>query len=104
MITSKADFLAASSRKRETVDIDGVGQVELVELDLAARGELMAFTREKKDAAAQVVVLRACVPFLADATDEEIQEIQPAVADEIISAAFKLSGMLSEATEEAAGN
>ncbi len=105
MINSKADFLNASKLARETVTIESLGgDVEIVELDLKARGELMALTSAGKSVDIGLLIMRSCVPFLADCSDDELLSVSPGVAEEITEAVFRISGMLGDSGEDAGKN
>lgn len=103
---SKAEFFKAAGLKRATVTIDALGaDVEIVEMDLVTRSELMALYKDgtTTEAAAQFL-LSKCVPFLESPTAEEINAISPPIAAEIAEKVMEISGMGATATEEAEKN
>jgi hypothetical protein len=97
---SKSEFLKLSALKRKTVQIDSMNStIEIVEFDLISRAKLLELSRKGDEKGIAAVLLKSCVPCLADATEAEIEGIAFAVVDEIQTAVFELSG-LTEATEK----
>ena len=100
---SKDDFLKRSSLKRKDISIS-IGDIEVVELDLNARGKLMELSSGGNSAAIGSLILGSCVPVLADATEAEIAAISPSVSAEITEAVFALSGIGDAASDDAKKN
>lgn len=103
---SKADFLKTVALKRKTVTIDAISaDVEVVEMDLSTRGEMMTYIKQgvSNEKVAELILSR-CVPMLESPTPDEINAISPPVAAEIVEAVLDLSGMASNAVDDAIKN
>lgn len=103
---SKADFLKTAGLKKKTVTIEAISaDVDIIEMDLATRGEMMTYIKQgvANEKVAELILSR-CVPMLESPTPDEINAISPPVAAEIVEAVLDLSGMASNAVEDAVKN
>ena len=104
MTISKQEFFTASTLKRKAVFIEPLGgSVEIVEMDLQTRQDVLALSRDGKTAEVGEALMLSCVPILSESTKEDIAQLSPVIVEEIASAVFVLSGLIGS-DEEAAKN
>ena len=102
MINTKSDLLSAGRLKRATHAVESLGgsELEIIEMDLTTRAELLRLASDNDNAGVGKLIMRRCVPLLADSTDDELNELTPAVFEEVSTLVYRLSGMLGEDDEK----
>ena len=91
MITKEA-LLTAARLKTKVIETE-VGELEIRELGLRARAELLKHSQAGDNAELGLVILRNCVPVLSGAKDDELEAISPDLVETISTAVFDLSGL-----------
>ena len=94
-MTSAAEIFAKGGLARKSVEIEALGvSVDIVEMTLAQRGEMMALVEAGKPAEVGPFAVASCVPVMFEKTPEDIvNSLSPAVIEQIASAVFDLSGL-----------
>lgn len=99
----KASLFKAAARRTEVVTITGLGDIEIDELDLAARQEAASLFRDDV-VAGQVHVVCRGVSCLTEDDADEVRTWSPRIVEELVEAIMGLSRVDGDAVEDAAKN